>query len=181
MCREPPAYISVFASRVRAPLPTPIAFEWVDIPAGEFLMGNDPRRFHDLALPSECPAHSVSLAEFSIAQAPVTNAEYEGFVRAKEYSPPPHWIGGEIPTGKEHHPVTNASWYSARKFCQWADARLLSEAEWEKAARGESTRDARVYPWGNEMPPMPCANYGRDGRCCMDGSSVLGFDYIGLG
>lgn len=158
----PCVYLGFRVARTSAAAPTPIAFEWVDIPAGEFLMGSDPRPFHDLALPNEYPAHSVALADFSLAQTPVTNTDYEGFVRAKEYLPPPHWVGGEIPAGKEHHPVTNVSWDSARQFCQWADVRLPSEAEWEKAARGESAGGARVYPWGNEMPPMPCANYGRD-------------------
>jgi len=158
----PCVYLGFRVARTNAAAPTAIAFEWVDIPAGEFLMGNDPRPFHDLALPNEYPIHSLSLAEFSIAQTAVTNAEYEDFVRATNHSPPSHWVYGEIPAGKENHPVTNVSWDSALEFCQWADVRLLSEAEWEKAARGMGADTARVYPWGNEMPQTPCANYGRD-------------------
>jgi len=142
--------------------PTPIEFDWLDIPAGEFPMGNDPRSFRDLALPNEYPAHSISLAEFSLARTPVTNAEYAEFVCASGHPAPAHWVGGAIPPDKERHPVTHVSWDSAQRFCQWADVRLLTEAEWEKAARGAGPGDARVYPWGDEIPDIPRANYGQD-------------------
>jgi formylglycine-generating enzyme required for sulfatase activity len=155
-------YLGFRVARTSAAEPTPLALEWVDIPAGEFQMGNDPRSFHDLALPNECPAHSIPLAEFSIAQTPVTNAEYETFVRATHHLVPAHWIGDNIPPEKENHPVTNVSWDSAQDFCQWASVRLLTEAEWEKAARGARLGNARVYPWGDEIPQAPCANYGQD-------------------
>ena len=155
-------YLGFRVARQTSAQSTPIGLEWVDIPAGEFPMGNDPRDFHDLALPNEYPAHSLALAEFSIAQTPVTNAEYALFTQATGHLAPAHWIGGDIPREKEQHPVTNISWDSAREFCQWARVRLPNEAEWEKAARGTGSADARVYPWGNRIPQIPCANYGQD-------------------
>jgi formylglycine-generating enzyme required for sulfatase activity len=61
------------------------------------------------------------------------------------------------------HPVVNVSWHDAVAYCAWLKDctgepwRLLTEAEWEKAARwDEKTRSARVYPWGQEFDPHRC-------------------------
>jgi formylglycine-generating enzyme required for sulfatase activity len=155
-------YIGFRVARSNPSQATLLQFEWTDIPAGDFDMGNDPRDFHDLALPNEYPAHSLSLAEFYIAKTPVTNKEYHPFVRQTGHPTPPHWIGGEIPSKKEDHPVTNVSWDSAQEFCRWAGVRLLTEAEWEKAARGVRPENARVYPWGDKPSDKPRANYGQN-------------------
>jgi formylglycine-generating enzyme required for sulfatase activity len=48
----------------------------------------------------------------------------------------------------DNYPVIDITWEQAKKFCEWRDGRLPSEAEWEEAARGV---DRRIFPWGNEF------------------------------
>ncbi len=120
---------------------------WVDVPAGEFHMGEG----------WEQSKHF--LKSFRIAQVPITNAQYELFVRATGYPAPEIWIGHQPLQGLESHPVVNVSWYDAMAYCAWLSKMtgsfisLASEIEWEKAARGE---DRRTYPWGDRMDASRC-------------------------
>ncbi|MBM3466035.1 MAG: formylglycine-generating enzyme family protein, partial [Armatimonadetes bacterium] len=80
---------------------------------------------------------------------PVTNEQFEKFVAAEEYVPKSDWRRCFTP-GRENHPVVMVSWTDASEYARWADKRLPSEAEWEKAARGV---DGRKYSWGNKWDP----------------------------
>ncbi|MBI5877889.1 MAG: SUMF1/EgtB/PvdO family nonheme iron enzyme [Chloroflexi bacterium] len=121
---------------------------WLTVPAGEFLMGSGP--LADAApYRNEMPQQRVELSAFVIGRMPVTNAQYRAFVQATGHPPPGHWPGGRMPADKAAHPVTYVDWHDAQAYCAWAGARLPSEAEWEKAARGD---DGRLWPWGDDAP-----------------------------
>jgi hypothetical protein len=88
-----------------------------------------------------------------VARTPVTNAEYARFVAATGREPPRHWKGKTPPDELRDHPVVLVSWHDAVAYAEWAGVRLLTEHEWEKAARGI---DGRIYPWGDEFDPARC-------------------------
>ncbi|MCF8720124.1 formylglycine-generating enzyme family protein [Nitrospina gracilis] len=112
----------------------------VYIPAGEFIMGSNDR------WDDESPEHIALTEAFYIDLYEVTNEKYREFVKATGHEAPFHWPDGNLPKGKEKHPVTYVNWHDADAYCKWKGKRLPTEQEWEKAARGE---DGNIYPWGN--------------------------------
>ncbi|MCB0167242.1 MAG: SUMF1/EgtB/PvdO family nonheme iron enzyme [Anaerolineae bacterium] len=113
------------------------------IPAGDFLMGSaasDPDAGVD-----ELPRHVVYLDEFWIDELEVSNYHYRQCLDAGGCSPPQ--LGSGLFIGDDL-PVVGVNWEQAAEYCTWAGARLPTEAEWEKAARGV---DGRLFPWGDEF------------------------------
>ena len=130
--------------------------EQVFVPAGEFTIGWQGTDATTEVLPGPFPdflKHTVSLDSFWIDKVPVTNGQYQRCVQAGACRPcgqnniPPQGVNYFTDSEYANYPVVNVSWYMARDYCDWAGRRLLTEAEWEKAARGT---DGRKYPWGNE-------------------------------
>ena len=93
---------------------------------------------------------------FRIGRTQVTNAEYAVFIAATGHPAPSHWLDGAPPIGQDSHPVTYVSWEDARAFCAWAGGFLPTEAQWERAARGD---DDRAWPWGDEAPTVERATF----------------------
>jgi len=138
---------------------------WVELEAKEpFEMGSNDGR------DNEKPVHPVALSPYWMSRHLVTNADFAAYLKEVEVKEPPkHWEAGEIPEGKERHPVVYVNFRDAQAYCAWlttkligrgskGEARLPTEAQWEFAARGH---EGRKYPWGNEPEPNEdLANFG---------------------
>jgi formylglycine-generating enzyme required for sulfatase activity len=103
------------------------------------------------------PPHTVTVSSFLLGKLPVTNAEYDVFVRETGALAPQHW--SEARFARPRQPVVGVNWDEAEAFCEWAGGTLPTEAEWELAARGV---DGRRYPWGGEEPDERHACFGED-------------------
>jgi formylglycine-generating enzyme required for sulfatase activity len=136
----------------------------VHIQAGTFTMGAD--LADDQASENEKPAHTVHLSSYWIDEHEVTNAQYQRCVAAGDCRPPMQCDWGTPTYGdpaRSNHPVVCVSWADASAYCQWAGARLPTEAQWEKAARGT---EGYRYPWG-DAPTAGLLNLC-DRNCALD-------------
>ncbi|WP_148906904.1 SUMF1/EgtB/PvdO family nonheme iron enzyme [Nitrosomonas communis] len=117
------------------------------VPAGTFVMGDD----------DQSPRREIFLNAFYIDVFEVTLARYANFLKATgNMRAPENWPNGEVARNGDL-PVVGVDWYDAEAYCHWAGKRLLTDAEWEKAARGS---DERTYPWGNDEPTPDRARFG---------------------
>ena len=156
-----------------APPPTPVetwsrpadGMVMVYVPAGEFIMGSPDGEGYD----QEHPQHRVYLDAYWIDRTEVSNAQYRQCVDAGTCEVAPGWMRDDM--NDDEQPVAGVTWYDAHIYCEWADARLPTEAEWEKAARGT---DGRTYPWGNSEPDCTKANYWDKENGCLGIAAAVG-------
>jgi gamma-glutamyl hercynylcysteine S-oxide synthase len=125
--------------------------QWIELQAGSFELGAGPHRF---AYDNERERHTVQLAAFRIARLPVSNGQWRqfceqgGYERREWWSPQGWaWLQDATPkrdrragSGAEQDPVCHVSFYEAEAFAASQDARLPTEAEWERAARDRQSR-----------------------------------------
>ncbi len=119
--------------------------DMVLISGDTFIMGKDTFEFSAY---DEGPAHEVFISTYYIDKYEVTNAEYLECVDSG-FCQEPNTLNRLYPDPKyANHAVTFVSWDMAVAYCSWRDARLPTEAEWEKAARGPFSYN---FPWGNNF------------------------------
>lgn len=138
------------------------------VAAGPFWMGCNEAVEDDCSF-TEKPYHQVTLKSFFIDRTEVTVAAYDACVQASACDTPTiesEWChyGKE---GVAALPMNCVRWAEAADYCDWAGKRLPTEAEWEKAARGD---DGRKHPWGNEAATCDHAvmNYQDQSGCGTD-------------
>jgi formylglycine-generating enzyme required for sulfatase activity len=113
------------------------------VPAGSFTMGSDNGGA------DERPVHKVTLADYYMDVYEVTYSRYKACIDAGDCTPPQGTFQQNTDeydnSSYAKYPIAHVDWNQAKAYCEWRGARLPTEAEWEKAARGT---DGRTYPWG---------------------------------
>ena len=153
--------------------------EFVKIKGGIFEMGYNGKEFsYDI----ELPEHKTYLEDYEIGIFPITNREYLEFMNDGGYETYKYWLSDgwekvksnnwESPMYWEkiddewhvrdflgirkinpNEPVCHVSYYEADAYCKWSGKRLPTEAEWEKAACWNETKQEKtIFPWGNNSP-----------------------------
>lgn len=159
-------------------------FAWCSIQAGRVRLERGGYLTHNT---------SREVSSFKIAKYPVTNSQFERFIRANGYHEPRWWTseGWRVRIerawseprfwyaerwNKPDYPVVGVSWYEAVAFCRWLSEvsgeaiSLPTERQWQRAAQGPRNF---IYPWGDEFDPRRC-------NCRSDGTTPV-TKYEGLG
>ncbi len=137
--------------------------QWITIEGGTFAQGAPADGF---AYDNERPCHTVELPAFRISRRPVTNASWmrfsegggyerrewwsdEGWAWKEEYDTTHH---PDVAAGHPDAPACHVSWFEADAFARAHDARLPSEAEWERAATsGQLAAVGKVWEWTSSL------------------------------
>jgi len=152
----------------------------------------------------EDPVHNILLDSYWIDNTEITNSMFRQFIEATSYQTEAEKKGNSVvftssgskeidganwqnPEGPNssideflYNPVVHISWSDANAYCDWSGARLPTEAEWEKAARGGI--ENKFYPWGDKPPTCQIgADNGAQFGSCHEITNVGTFSPNGYG
>jgi formylglycine-generating enzyme required for sulfatase activity len=134
--------------------------EMVLVPQGSFVMGITEEELQEISaidggetpiFYSELPARTVHVDTYYIDRYPVTNYQYQQFLRETGHRKPFLW--DQPLWNQPMQPVVFVGWDDARAYAMWAGKSLPTEAQWEKAGRGT---DGRWWAWGHEFLEGKC-------------------------
>lgn len=133
--------------------------EFVKIPAGSFFMGSFPE--DPLHCDNELPQRHVHLDSYWIARTPITNRIWKVFLEESGYTCRDedyllHWKQQEPPSELLEHPVVYVSIDDVKQFCAFYGLHIPSEAQWERAVRGDH---GFLWPWGDSSPEPDLSNF----------------------
>ncbi|NQS98807.1 MAG: SUMF1/EgtB/PvdO family nonheme iron enzyme [candidate division Zixibacteria bacterium] len=140
----PNCVVKVVAQSLEDGVPEDMAL----IPAGEYTMGSS------VVGGTAIPEHAVYLDAYWIDKYEVTNYEYKLFCdeTGTSYPSDPGFSGmSNYFINYPDYPVVKVTWYNAQAYATWAGKRLLTEAEWERAAKGTTNQTNRLWPWGDSF------------------------------
>jgi len=154
--------------------PTPLPTEIIDakdvsmllVPASEFIMDDSILKY---------------LADYYIDKYEVTNTLYRECVTAGICNQPRDNSSYTRNSYYDNflfddYPVFYVDWNQARQYCEWRGAKLPTDAQWEKAARGT---DGRTYPWGEDISCSRANYFGCEGDTTAVGSYENGVSPYG--
>lgn len=129
----------------------------IEVAASEFWMGCN-QNLEESCEPADLPYHLVKLDSYSIDKTEITGDQYWACVTTGgcTVASEGNYCSWQQP-GMEDSPINCVTWPQANDYCSWVGRRLCTEAEWEKAARGDCEHNgggatcegqSRKYPWG---------------------------------